>query len=95
MAIRIYVVTNNDTKEQRLIRANNRADVVRYLSRTTFSIEAASQDDLVNLLLNGVKIKTSKVDMDTKLPNGVKIETSKVDMDTKPPFIENEAAEAK
>lgn len=66
MAIRIYVVTNNATQEQRLIRASNRADAVRYASRTSFSVDAASQEDLVKLLPKGVQIETSKVDMDTK-----------------------------
>jgi hypothetical protein len=66
MAIRIYVVTDNETKKQRLIRATNRAEAVRFASRTRFSVEAASQDDLVNLLPNGVKIEVSKVDLDTK-----------------------------
>jgi hypothetical protein len=66
MAIRIYVVTDNETQKQRLIRAANRAEAVRFASRTRFSVEAASQDDLVNLLPNGVKIEVSKVDLDTK-----------------------------
>lgn len=66
MAIRIYVVTDNETKNQRLIRATNRAEAVRFASRTRFSVEAASQDDLVALLPNGVKIEASQVDVDTK-----------------------------
>ena len=66
MAIRIYVVTDNETKNQRLIRATNRAEAVRFASRTRFSVEAASQDDLVALLPNGVKIEVSKTDLDTK-----------------------------
>ena len=66
MAIRIYVVTDNETKNQRLIRATNRAEAVRFASRTRFSVEAASQDDLVALLPNGVKIEASQADVDTK-----------------------------
>lgn len=66
MAIRIYVVTDNETKNQRLIRATNRAEAVRFASRTRFSVEAASQDDLVALLPNGVKIEASQVDVDTQ-----------------------------
>ena len=66
MSIRIYVVTDNETQKQRLIRAANRAEAVRFASRTRFSVEAASQDDLVNLLPNGVKIEVSKVDLDSK-----------------------------
>jgi hypothetical protein len=58
MAIRIYVVTDNETQKQRLIRATNRAEAVRFASRTRFTVEAASQDDLVNLLPNGVTIES-------------------------------------
>lgn len=66
MAIRIYVVTDTETQNQRLIRASTRAEAVRYASRSRFTVEPASQDDLVNLLPNGVKIEVSKTDMDTK-----------------------------
>lgn len=66
MAIRVYVVTDTETKSQRLIRASNRAEAVRFASRTRFTVDAASQDDLINLLPNGVKIEVSKVDLDTK-----------------------------
>ena len=64
MAIRIYVVTDTETKSQRLIRASNRAEAVRFASRSRFSVEAASQDDLVNLLPNGVKIEDNETAAD-------------------------------
>ena len=59
MSTRIYVVTDlrADGSEVRLIRAGNQAQAIKYAAQTLFDIEVAGQDDLVNLLTNGVPIE--------------------------------------
>ena len=57
MSTRIYVVTDVETNRHRLIRAGNQAQAIKYAAQTRFDIEVAGQDDLVNLLTNGVPIE--------------------------------------
>lgn len=57
MSTRIYVVTDIETNRHRLIRASNQAQAIKYAAQTRFDIEVANQDDLVNLLTNGVPIE--------------------------------------
>ena len=57
MSTRIYVVTDTETNKHRLIRAGNQAQAIKYAAQTRFDIEVAGQDDLVNLLTNGVPIE--------------------------------------
>ena len=57
MSTRIYVVTDTETNRHRLIRAGNQAQAIKYAAQTRFDIEVAGQDDLVNLLTNGVPIE--------------------------------------
>jgi hypothetical protein len=51
------VVTDTETNRHRLIRAGNQAQAIKYAAQTRFDIEVAGQDDLVNLLTNGVPIE--------------------------------------
>jgi hypothetical protein len=57
MSTRIYVVTDIETNRHRLIRAGNQAQAIRHAAQTRFDIEVAGQEDLVNLLTNGVPIE--------------------------------------
>ena len=57
MSTRIYLVTDVETNKHRLIRASNQAQAIKYAAQTRFDIEVAGQDDLVNLLTNGVPIE--------------------------------------
>lgn len=57
MSTRIYVVTDVETNRHRLIRAGNQAQAIRHAAQTQFDIEVAGQEDLVNLLTNGVPIE--------------------------------------
>ena len=57
MSTRIYVVTDTETNRHRLIRAGNQAQAIKYAAQPRFDIEVAGQDDLVNLLTNGVPIE--------------------------------------
>ena len=61
MSTRIYVVTDIETNRHRLIRAGNQAQAIRHAAQTRFDIEVANQDDLVNLLTNGVPIELAGV----------------------------------
>jgi hypothetical protein len=57
MTTRIYLVTDNETKRHRLIRAGNQAQAIRHAAQTRFEIEVANQDALVNLLTNGIPVE--------------------------------------
>lgn len=61
MSTRIYVVTDTETNRHRLIRAGNQAQAIKYAAQTRFDIEVAGQDDLVNLLTNGVPIELATI----------------------------------
>ena len=56
MTTRIYLVTDNETKRHRLIRAGNQAQAIRHAAQTRFEIEVAGQDALVNLLTHGIPV---------------------------------------
>lgn len=43
MTTRIYLVTDNETKRHRLIRAGNQAQAIRHAAKTRFEIEVAGQ----------------------------------------------------
>ncbi|HZO22814.1 MAG TPA: hypothetical protein VFB37_09960 [Steroidobacteraceae bacterium] len=53
---RIYLV--NDGHQQRLIRAPNAAQAIRYAAKD-FTAEVASQDDLCTLLVKGTRVEES------------------------------------
>ena len=57
MTTRIYLVTDNETKRHRLIRAGNQAQAIRHAAQTRFEIEVAGQDALVNLLTHGIPVE--------------------------------------
>lgn len=58
MTTRIYIVTNG-AADPRLVRAENQAAVNRHLVKP-YSVEVASQDDLVAALIKGVKVEEAK-----------------------------------
>ena len=57
MSTRIYLVTDVETNKHRLVRAGNQAQAIRHAAQTRFDIEVAGQDDLVNLLSNGIPVE--------------------------------------
>lgn len=50
MSTRIYVITDENTKEERLIRATTQSQAIRFAAKTAFNVHVATQDDLVDLL---------------------------------------------
>ena len=56
---RIYAVTNKETGFEHLIRAANRGEAIRHAARNQFSVEVATQDQLVELVAAGVKVEDS------------------------------------
>lgn len=54
---RIYRVTENGSGAVRLIRGVTKAGVRAFAARDAFTVEVASQDDLVNLVANGAKVE--------------------------------------
>lgn len=50
MSTRIYVITDENTKEERLIRASTQSQAIRFAAKTAFNVHVATQDDLVDLL---------------------------------------------
>lgn len=59
MSTRIYLVTDRDTKAKRLIRAGSHAQAIRHAAQSTFDIEVAGQDDLVELLESGQAVESA------------------------------------
>ena len=59
---RIYLVTDAETKKQRLIRATNQPQAVRHAARNKFSVEVASQDTLVSLVVTGCQVEEAGAD---------------------------------
>lgn len=55
---RIYKV--GTLKGARLVRAPNKAQAINHVARDTIAAEVAAQDDLVNLLSEGVKVENAK-----------------------------------
>ena len=53
--MRIYAVYHNSNA--RLVKAKNRAQALSHVAQSTFSVNVASQDDLVTLLGIGVKVE--------------------------------------
>lgn len=60
MTTRIYLVTNG-SGDQRLVRAENQAQVGRHLVKP-YKIAVPSQDELVAARDNGVKIEEAKAE---------------------------------
>ena len=59
-ATRIYVVTDSETDDKRLVRAASRAQAIAHVSRR-FGAEVASQEQLVHLLDDNVPVETAGV----------------------------------
>lgn len=58
MSKRTYKVTNSgDTESVHLVKASTQAQAIGFVVRNTFKAEVASQDDLIALLGNGVKVE--------------------------------------
>jgi hypothetical protein len=55
MSARIYAVY--DGKNGRLVKAKTRAQALSHVAQSTFSVQVASQDELVTLLGIGVKVE--------------------------------------
>jgi len=59
MSTRIYVVhdTRANPQQQRLVRATNRSQALRFVAQDAFAVDVAGQNALVHLLSNGVAIE--------------------------------------
>jgi len=60
MSTRIYAVYDERTLAtdgQRLVRAGTRAQALRHVAQGTFTVVVASQDELVELLGQGIKVE--------------------------------------
>ncbi len=55
---RIYIVTDSEAKASQLVRAPNAAQAIRHAAKR-FSAEVASQQELVDLVMKGVKVEES------------------------------------
>lgn len=54
---RLYLIRNNDTGEERLVRASNAARALAHITRTSYTATVASQDQLVALLTGEERIE--------------------------------------
>ena len=57
MQTRVYVVIDSRAKQPRLIRAANRAHALRYAAKDVLTAAVPTQNELVTLLQNGVKVE--------------------------------------
>jgi hypothetical protein len=45
-----YLIRNTDTGDERLVRADNQAQALRHITRTSYSVEVATVDQVIALL---------------------------------------------
>ncbi len=60
MIDRIYVVTDVTSGKMRLIRAKSQVLAHRFVSKSSFSVDLAKQDELVSLLGEGVQVEDAE-----------------------------------
>lgn len=70
---RVYVVVDRATEGEAdeahyLVRATNPAQAARHVTRSRFSVEVASQDDLIRLMGASVKVEDATVEPPTLQP---------------------------
>ena len=66
MSTRIYLVTDQESKAKRLIRAGSQAQAIRHAAQSRFAIEVASQNDLVQLLAAGQAVESATQTSETE-----------------------------
>jgi hypothetical protein len=54
---KVVQITSPTTTEVRLVRAANRIQAENFVASTTISAELASQDDMIELIGDGVKVE--------------------------------------
>ena len=54
---RIYAVLALGAKHPRLVRASHPATALRHVAESAFSVDVASQDDIVNAMEAGAKVE--------------------------------------
>lgn len=57
---RIYLVIGPNG--QRLVKATVVSQAVSHVAKEEFTVKVASQDELVNALLNGIKVESTKAE---------------------------------
>lgn len=57
---RIYLVIGPNG--QRLVKATVASQAVSHVAKEEFTVKVASQDELVNALLNGIKVESTKAE---------------------------------
>lgn len=60
--MRLYIVTDNDTKTERLIDAGNPAQARLHATKTRFTTKLADQRDVARLVKAGVEVEECKTD---------------------------------
>jgi hypothetical protein len=61
-ATRIYQVTHKASKTVRLVRATHPSRALHHVAADEYSVEVASQEDLITLLEDGVKVEDVKAE---------------------------------
>ena len=60
----IYVVTDIESKHQRLVRAVHRAQAIRHVAQSLLAVKRASQDELVRLVAQGAPVESAVASSD-------------------------------
>lgn len=59
MNVRVYLVTDKVTDEQRLIRATTPAQAVRHAASQRYGVRVAAVETVIELLEGGAKVETA------------------------------------
>lgn len=65
-----YVIRNTETGEERFVRADNQAQAMRHVAKTTYTVEAATVDQAVALLTAEPPYKVEVAGVDPDIPSG-------------------------
>jgi hypothetical protein len=65
-----YLIRNTDTGDERLVRADNQAQAMRHITRTSYSVEVATVDQVVSLLTAEPPYRVETAGVEPELPSG-------------------------
>lgn len=65
-----YLIRNTGTGDERLVRADNQAQALRHITRTTYSVEVSSVDQVVALLTAEPPYRVETAGVDVEVGSG-------------------------
>ena len=65
-----YLIRNTDTGDERLVRADNQAQALRHITRTSYSVEVATVDQAIALLTAEPPYRVETAGVEPEMPSG-------------------------